>query len=185
MPFLLKIARCWRFCCWVHSRCFPAWIRPNAQLLKDLGGGIEPMSFKTVVATLRSSGRGQFSQACWMIMFLCQRLYDAGIITPRSWWTYRRTNGVILYQEQTMNATRLLAGSQWLKLTAFVKRSAKKTWRNEEHGWEVHRSGSSWLDRRWLEDGTTQRIHRAEHFKCEDGHWKLSKRRLNTAQNYL
>lgn len=41
---------------------------PMRKLLKDLGGGIEPMSFKTVVATTALFRLARFNPACWTTM---------------------------------------------------------------------------------------------------------------------
>lgn len=47
---------------------------PMRKLLKDLGGGIEPMSFKTIVATTALFRPVQFSQACWTTMSPWQKV---------------------------------------------------------------------------------------------------------------
>ena len=81
------------------------------------------------------------------------------------------TNGVvILYQEQTMNATRLLAGFTMAEADGVRSAIGKKNMEKMRSMGEkfVIQAQAGWIDVE-LENGAIQRIHRAEHFKCEDG----------------
>lgn len=103
---------------------------PMRKLLKDLGGGIEPMSFKTVVATTALFRPGPIQSG----MLDDYVSVAKGFMTPESLHPVldeltAETNGVILYQEQTMNATRLLAGFTMAEADGVRKAIGKKTWR--------------------------------------------------------
>ena len=68
-----------------------------------------------------------------------------------------------------MNATRLLAGFTMAEADVCVPQSVKRIWKMKSMGEKfIVQAQAGWIDVE-LEDGTTQRIHRAEHFKCEDG----------------
>ncbi|HBD1100365.1 DNA polymerase III subunit alpha [Escherichia coli] len=144
---------------------------PMRKLLKDLGGGIEPMSFKTVVATTALFRPGPIQSG----MLDDYVSVAKGFMTPESLHPVldeltAETNGVILYQEQTMNATRLLAGFTMAEADAVRSAIGKKNMEKMKSMGEkfIVQAQAGWIDVE-LEDGTTQRIHRAEHFKCEDG----------------
>lgn len=119
------------------------------KLLKDLGGGIEPMSFKTVVATTALFRPGPIQSG----MLDDYVSVAKGFMAPQSLHPVldeltAETNGVILYQEQTMNATRLLAGFTMAEADGVRKAIGKKDMEKMKSMGEVRRSGSSWLDRR-------------------------------------
>ncbi|EES2272161.1 DNA polymerase III subunit alpha [Escherichia coli] len=144
---------------------------PMRKLLKDLGGGIEPMSFKTVVATTALFRPGPIQSG----MLDDYVSVAKGFMTPESLHPVldeltAETNGVILYQEQTMNATRLLAGFTMAEADGVRSAIGKKNMEKMKSMGEkfIVQAQAGWIDVE-LEDGTTQRIHRAEHFKCEDG----------------
>lgn len=144
---------------------------PMRKLLKDLGGGIEPMSFKTVVATTALFRPGPIQSG----MLDDYVSVAKGFMAPQSLHPVldeltAETNGVILYQEQTMNATRLLAGFTMAEADGVRKAIGKKDMEKMKSMGEkfVVQAQGGWIDVE-MEDGTTQRIHRAEHFKCEDG----------------
>ncbi|EEZ4317996.1 DNA polymerase III subunit alpha [Escherichia coli] len=84
---------------------------PMRKLLKDLGGGIEPMSFKTVVATTALFRPGPIQSGMLDdYVSVAKGFMAPHSIHPRLEEVTRETNGVLLYQEQIMQSSRVLAG---------------------------------------------------------------------------
>lgn len=82
------------------------------KLLKDLGGGIEPMSFKTIVATtalfrpcpIQSGMLDDY-------VSVAKGFMAPHSIHPRLEEATKETNGVLLYQEQIMKK---LSRTRWI-----------------------------------------------------------------------
>ncbi|WP_430623036.1 DNA polymerase III subunit alpha [Enterobacter kobei] len=141
------------------------------KLLKDLGGGIDPMSFETVVATTALFRPGPIESGMLdSYVSVAKGFKEADSIHQVLDELTSETNGVILYQEQTMKATQLLAGFTLAEADGVRKAIGKKDMEKmKKVGSQfIEQAQAGWIEVK-LEDGTTRQFHRAEHFKCADG----------------
>jgi DNA polymerase-3 subunit alpha len=144
---------------------------PMRKLLKDLGGGIEPMTFETVVATTALFRPGPIESGMLdTYVDVAKGYVEAHSLHPVLDELTRPTNGVILYQEQTMKATQLLAGFTLADADLVRKAIGKKDMEKmRKLGSQfIGQAQAGWLDVE-LDDGRVVTVHRAEHFKCGDG----------------
>ncbi len=141
------------------------------KLLKDLGGGIDPMSFETVVATTALFRPGPIESGMLdSYVSVAKGFKEADSIHQVLDELTSETNGVILYQEQTMKATQLLAGFTLAEADGVRKAIGKKDMEKMKKVGNqfIEQAQAGWIEVK-LEDGTTRQFHRAEHFKCADG----------------
>ncbi|EFM6058644.1 DNA polymerase III subunit alpha, partial [Escherichia coli] len=144
---------------------------PMRKLLKDLGGGIEPMSFKTVVATTALFRPGPIQSG----MLDDYVSVAKGFMAPHSLHPMlddisRDTNGVLIYQEQIMAATRILAGFSMAEADSVRKAIGKKDMEKMKSigGDFIKRAEEGWVTVS-LDDGSTRKIHKAARLLCADG----------------
>ncbi|HCB3444819.1 TPA: DNA polymerase III subunit alpha, partial [Klebsiella pneumoniae] len=80
-------------------------------LLKNLGSGIKPMSFEMAVATTALYRPGPMQSGMMDTYVSVARGYeDAHSLHPSLDELTKETNGVLVYQEQIMKASQILAG---------------------------------------------------------------------------
>ena len=144
---------------------------PMRKLLKDLGRGIEPMSFKTVVATTALFRPGPIQSG----MLDDYVSVAKGFMAPHSLHPMlddisRDTNGVLIYQEQIMAATRILAGFSMAEADSVRKAIGKKDMEKMKSigGDFIKRAEEGWVTVS-LDNGSTRKIHKAARLLCADG----------------
>lgn len=144
---------------------------PMRKLLKDLGGGIEPMSFKTVVATTALFRPGPIQSG----MLDDYVSVAKGFMAPQSLHPMlddisRDTNGVLIYQEQIMAATRILAGFSMAEADSVRKAIGKKDMEKMKSigGDFIKRAEEGWVTVS-LDNGSTRKIHKSARLLCADG----------------
>ncbi|WP_432276274.1 hypothetical protein [Escherichia coli] len=82
----------------------------------------------------------------------------------------RDTNGVLIYQEQIMAATRILAGFSMAEADSVRKAIGKKDMEKMKSigGDFIKRAEEGWVTVS-LDDGSTRKIHKAARLLCADG----------------
>lgn len=138
--------------------------------LKELGAGIDPMTFDTVVATTALFRPGPIQSGMLDNYIAVAKGYqEPESLHPMMTPLTRETNGVILYQEQTMLTVRVLAGFTMAEADGVRKAIGKKD------AEKMHKMGELFIRQAqlgWvkvlLANGTTPVLHRAEHFHAGD-----------------
>lgn len=140
-------------------------------LLKNLGSGIKPMSFEMAVATTALYRPGPMQSGMMDTYVSVARGYeDASSLHPSLDDLTRETNGVLVYQEQIMKASQILAGFSLAEADMVRKAIGKKDIE------KMKKIGADFSERAqmgWLEvqtdDGQTVVVHRAALHLCADG----------------
>ena len=140
-------------------------------LLKNLGGGIKPMSFEMAVATTALYRPGPMQSGMMDTYVSVARGYEeASSLHPSLDDLTRETNGVLVYQEQIMKASQILAGFSLAEADMVRKAIGKKDIE------KMKKIGSDFSRRAqlgWLEietdDGQVLVVHREAKFPCSDG----------------
>lgn len=143
---------------------------PMRKLLKDLGSGVDPISFETIVATTALFRPGPIQSGMLDTFVQVAKGYSPPTsLHPRLDELTKETNGVILYQEQTMKTVQILGGFTLAEADGVRKAIGKKDAAKMAKMGELFKAqaGAGWITVQF-EDGTTQSIHRAEHWKCGD-----------------
>ena len=143
---------------------------PMRKLLKDLGSGVDPISFETIVATTALFRPGPIQSGMLDTFVQVAKGYAAPqSLHPRLDELTKETNGVILYQEQTMKAVQILGGFTLAEADGVRKAIGKKDASKMAKMGELFKAqaGAGWISVEF-EDGSTQSVHRAEHWKCGD-----------------
>lgn len=141
------------------------------KLLKDLGGGIEPMSFKTVVATTALFRPGPIQSGMLDdYVSVAKGFMAPHSIHPRLEEVTRETNGVLLYQEQIMQSSRVLAGFSMAEADALRSAIGKKNMdKMKAIGSDfVERAQAGWVTLS-LKNGGTVEVHKHAKLDCSDG----------------
>ncbi|HHL4343993.1 TPA: DNA polymerase III subunit alpha [Escherichia coli] len=144
---------------------------PMRKLLKDLGGGIEPMSFKTVVATTALFRPGPIQSGMLDdYVSVAKGFMAPHSIHPRLEEVTRETNGVLLYQEQIMQSSRVLAGFSMAEADALRSAIGKKNMdKMKAIGSDfVERAQAGWVTLS-LKNGGTVEVHKHAKLDCSDG----------------
>lgn len=144
---------------------------PMRKLLKDLGGGIEPMSFKTVVATTALFRPGPIQSGMLDdYVSVAKGFMAPHSIHPRLEEVTRETNGVLLYQEQIMQSSRVLAGFSMAEADALRSAIGKKNMdKMKAIGSDfVERAQAGWVTLS-LKNGGTVEVHKHAKQDCSDG----------------
>ncbi|UUD01812.1 DNA polymerase III subunit alpha [Escherichia coli] len=144
---------------------------PMRKLLKDLGGGIEPMSFKTVVATTALFRPGPIQSGMLDdYVSVAKGFMAPHSIHPRLEEVTRETNGVLLYQEQIMQSSRVLAGFSMAEADALRSAIGKKNMdKMKAIGSDfVERAQAGWVTLS-LKNGGTAEVHKHAKLDCSDG----------------
>lgn len=144
---------------------------PMRKLLKDLGGGIEPMSFKTVVATTALFRPGPIQSGMLDdYVSVAKGFMAPHSIHPRLEEVTRETNGVLLYQEQIMQSSRVLAGFSMAEADALRSAIGKKNMdKMKAIGSDfVERAQAGWVILS-LKNGGTVEVHKHAKLDCSDG----------------
>ncbi len=132
------------------------------KLLKDLGGGIEPMSFKTIVATTALFRPGPIQSGMLDdYVSVAKGFMAPHSIHPRLEEATKETNGVLLYQEQIMKSSRVLAGFSMAEADALRSAIGKKNMdKMKAIGSDfVERAQAGWVTLS-LENGSTVEVHK-------------------------
>ncbi|HBT2866436.1 TPA: DNA polymerase III subunit alpha [Klebsiella pneumoniae] len=140
-------------------------------LLKNLGSGIKPMSFEMAVATTALYRPGPMQSGMMDTYVSVARGYeDAHSLHPSLDELTKETNGVLVYQEQIMKASQILAGFSLSEADMVRKAIGKKDIE------KMKKIGADFSDRAqlgWLEvqtdDGQIVTVHRAALHPCSDG----------------
>ncbi|CDL81066.1 DNA polymerase III subunit alpha [Xenorhabdus szentirmaii] len=143
---------------------------PMRNLLKDLGGGVDPISFETIVATTALFRPGPIQSGMLdTFVSVAKGFSEPASLHPKLDELTRETNGVILYQEQTMKTVQILGGFTLAEADAVRKAIGKKDAAKMASMGELFKAqaGAGWIDV-LFEDGSIMTVHRAEHFKCGD-----------------
>ncbi len=141
------------------------------KLLKDLGGGIEPMSFKTIVATTALFRPGPIQSGMLDdYVSVAKGFMAPHSIHPRLEEATKETNGVLLYQEQIMKSSRVLAGFSMAEADALRSAIGKKNMdKMKAIGSDfVERAQAGWVTLS-LENGSTVEVHKKAKLMCSDG----------------
>lgn len=141
------------------------------KLLKDLGGGIEPMSFKTVVATTALFRPGPIQSGMLDdYVSVAKGFMAPHSIHPRLEEVTRETNGVLLYQEQIMQSSRVLAGFSMAEADALRSAIGKKNMdKMKAIGSDfVERAQAGWVTLS-LKNGGAVEVHKHAKLDCSDG----------------
>ncbi|HBY7114917.1 TPA: DNA polymerase III subunit alpha [Klebsiella pneumoniae] len=144
---------------------------PMRKLLKDLGGGIEPMSFKTIVATTALFRPGPIQSGMLDdYVSVAKGFMAPHSIHPRLEEATKETNGVLLYQEQIMKSSRVLAGFSMAEADALRSAIGKKNMdKMKAIGSDfVERAQAGWVTLS-LENGSTVEVHKKAKLMCSDG----------------
>ncbi|MGT6216384.1 DNA polymerase III subunit alpha [Escherichia coli] len=144
---------------------------PMRKLLKDLGGGIEPMSFKTVVATTALFRPGPIQSGMLdNYVSVAKGFMAPHSIHPRLEEVTRETNGVLLYQEQIMQSSRVLTGFSMAEADALRSAIGKKNMdKMKAIGSDfVERAQAGWVTLS-LKNGGTVEVHKHAKLDCSDG----------------
>ncbi|EOT8865912.1 DNA polymerase III subunit alpha [Escherichia coli] len=144
---------------------------PMRKLLKDLGGGIEPMSFKTVVATTALFRPGPIQSGMLDdYVSVAKGFMAPHSIHPRLEEVTQETNGVLLYQEQIMQSSRVLAGFSMAEADALRSAIGKKNMdKMKAIGSDfVERAQAGWVTLS-LKNGGTVEVHKHAKLDCSDG----------------
>lgn len=138
--------------------------------LKELGSGLEAMTFNTVVATTALFRPGPIQSGMLdNYIAVAKGFQEPESLHPMMTPLTRETNGVILYQEQTMQTARVLAGFTMAEADGVRKAIGKKD------AEKMHKMGEIFIRQAqlgWvtvmLANGCTVVLHRAEHFRHEE-----------------
>lgn len=141
------------------------------KILKDLGSGINPLTFESVVATTALFRPGPMQSG----------MLDEYIAVAKGYKTIEsfhhvldectaETNGVILYQETTMKAVQLLAGFTIAEADKVRKAIGKKDLDKMHKMGELFMSQAvkGWVEVQ-LEDGSVMTLHKCSKHLCSDG----------------
>ncbi|KLU17191.1 MULTISPECIES: DNA polymerase III subunit alpha [Xenorhabdus] len=143
---------------------------PMRKLLKDLGGGLDPISFETVVATTALFRPGPIQSGMLdTFVGVSKGFHEPSSLHPKLDELTKETNSVILYQEQTMKTVQILGGFTLAEADGVRKAIGKKDTAKMASMGTLFKAqaGAGWVDV-LFEDGVIKTVHRAEHFKCGD-----------------
>lgn len=143
---------------------------PMRKLLQDLGSGVDPISFETIVATTALFRPGPIQSGMLDTFVQVAKGYsEPTSFHPRLDQLTKETNGVILYQEQTMKTVQILGGFTLAEADGVRKAIGKKDAGKMAKMGELFKAqaGAGWIDIT-LDNGSVITVHRAEHFKCGD-----------------
>ncbi|EJA4745089.1 DNA polymerase III subunit alpha [Escherichia coli] len=160
---------------------------PMRKLLKDLGGGIEPMSFKTVVATTALFRPGPIQSGMLDdYVSVAKGFMAPHSIHPRLEEVTRETNGVLLYQEQIMQSSRVLAGFSMAEADALRSAIGKKNMdKMKAIGSDfVERAQAGWVTLS-LKNGGTVEVHKHAKLDCSDGKRRSYSEAINDGIDYV
>lgn len=142
---------------------------PMRRTLKELGSGIDPMTFNTVVATTALFRPGPIQSGMLdNYIAVAKGFQEPESLHPMMTPLTRDTNGVILYQEQTMQTARILAGFTMAEADGVRKAIGKKDAEKMHKMGEIfiQQAQMGWLTIQ-LDSGRMTVVHRAEHFRHE------------------
>lgn len=140
------------------------------KLLKDLGSGLDPIKFETVVATTALFRPGPIQSGMLdTFVAVAKGFNEPESLHPKLDDLTKETNGVILYQEQTMKTVQILGGFTLSEADGIRKAIGKKDAVKMASMGVLFKSqaGAGWVDVLFT-DGSTKTVHRAEHFKHGD-----------------
>lgn len=157
------------------------------KLLKDLGAGMEPMSFKTIVATTALFRPGPIQSGMLDdYVAVAKGFMLPHSIHPRLEDVTRETNGVLLYQEQIMQSSRVLAGFSMAEADALRSAIGKKNMdKMKKIGTDfVERAKAGWVTL-LLKDGSTLEVHKRAILDCPDGKRRNYIEAINDGTDYI
>lgn len=141
------------------------------KILKDLGSGVNPLTFESIVATTALFRPGPMQSG----------MLDEYIAVAKGFKSIEsfhhvldectaETNGVILYQETTMKAVQLLAGFTIAEADKVRKAIGKKDLEKMHKMGELFMSQAvmGWVEVK-LEDGSVMTLHKCSKHLCSDG----------------
>lgn len=141
------------------------------KLMKDLGSGIKPMSFEMAVATTALFRPGPIQSGMMdTYVSVAKGFEESHSLHPMLNDLTEPTNGVLIYQEQIMEATRLLAGFSMAEADGVRKAIGKKDMEKMKKigGEFIDRAQIGWVTLE-LDDGQKIKIHKTTKLLCSDG----------------
>ncbi|MDE9568791.1 DNA polymerase III subunit alpha [Xenorhabdus bovienii] len=144
---------------------------PMRKLLKDLGSGLDPITFETVVATTALFRPGPIQSGMLDSFVDVAKGYHAPTpLHPSIEEVTKETNGVVIYQEQIMKSAQLLAGFSLAEADGVRSAIGKKNMdKMRKIGIDfLERAQAGWVTVE-LEDGRVKKFHKKEKLLCIDG----------------
>lgn len=141
------------------------------RLLKDLNGGIKPLDFETTVAVTALFRPGPIQSGMMdTYVSVAKGFQESHSLHPMISDITEATNGVLVYQEQIMRASQILAGFTMSEADNVRKAIGKKDMEKmHKIGDEfVKRAQEGWVDVE-MDDGSVVTVHKTAKHMCADG----------------